>query len=196
MKKDWTGSKVSNIKTMGASNHSNTQRQSDDFYATEPKAVNLLLGLEKFEGSIWECACGAGHLSKEMKRLGYEVLSTDLVYRGYGLGDIDFLKIKMKSQSNIITNPPYKYANEFILKGMDILEKGKKLALFLPIRYLEGKERKLLFQKFPPKTVWVSSSRLKCAPNGEFNKEGSSVSYAWFVWQKGYSGQTQLKWFN
>jgi putative uncharacterized protein (fragment) len=54
-----------------------------------------------------------------------------------------------------------------------------------------------MFDITPPKRVWVSSSRLKCAMNGEFDKmTGSAASYAWFVWEKGFRGDTIVKWFN
>lgn len=197
--KDWTGNSVSYSKTLGASSHSQHERQSHDYYATEPKAVKLLLQLEKFEGDIWECACGEGHLSEEMKRLGYNVFSSDIVNRGYADEIIDFLGIENNTPTNynIITNPPYKYANQFILKSLSLMQENKKLALFLPIRYLEGKERKNIFKNHPPKIIYVSSSRLKCAMNGKFEEmKGSAVSYAWFIWEKGYKGKTQLEWFN
>ena len=67
--KDWTGNSVAYSKTLGASSHSNQEREVNDYYATEPKAVKLLLEIEKFEGSIWECACGEGSLSEEMKKI-------------------------------------------------------------------------------------------------------------------------------
>ncbi|MBT9167422.1 MAG: hypothetical protein DDT19_00760 [Syntrophomonadaceae bacterium] len=80
---------------------------------------------------------------------------------------------------------------------MQVLEIGKKAAFFLPIRYVEGKERKKIFLKYPPKVIYISSSRLKCAINGRFDKTpNSAVSYAWFVWEKGFTGDTILKWFN
>ena len=199
MKKDWTGNSVSYSKTLGASSHSQNEREKHDYYATEPKAVRMLLEIEHFEGKIWECACGEGHLSEEMKRLGREVYSTDIVDRNYPDRIMDFLGIENNEQVdfNIITNPPYRYANEFISKALSIMPRGTKLALFLPIRYLEGKQRKAIFKLMPPKVVYVSSSRIKCAMNGDFNKmTGSAVSYAWFVWEKGHSGDTTLKWFN
>ena len=205
MTKDWTGNHVAYSKTLGASSHADHDREQHDYYATEPKAVRLLLEIEKFEGTIWECACGEGSLSEEMKRLGYEVYSSDLVNRGYG-EQLDFLsdKIELVLSStnktinmNIVTNPPYRYANEFIVRALSIIKTGKKLALFLPIRYLEGKARKKIFAAYPPKKIWVSSSRLICAMNGEFDKQkGSAVSYAWFVWEKGYEGSTIIDWFN
>ena len=197
--KDWKGNSVAYSKTLGASSHVDHDRQAEDYYATEPKAVRMLLQMEEFKGKIWEPACGQGHLSEEMKRLRYEVFSTDIVNRGYGDGEVDFIGIENMNETdmNIITNPPYRYADQFITRSLEILQEGKKLALFLPIRYLEGKARKQIFTHTPPCIVYISSSRLKCAINGEFEKmTGSAVSYAWFVWQKGFNGQTVLKWFN
>ena len=199
MKKDWTGNSNSIYKTLGASNHTDKERQNEDYYATDPKAANFLLQLEDFKGSIWECACGEGHLSEEIKKHGFDVYSTDLIDRGYGNGVFDFLSIEntISIDHNIITNPPYRYANDFILKALSIMKTGKKLALFLPIRYLEGKARKHIFLEHPPKKIYVSSGRIKCAINGDFdNMKGSALSFAWFVWEKGYKGKPTLDWFN
>ncbi|WWU70277.1 NAD(P)-dependent oxidoreductase [Clostridium baratii] len=182
---------------MGASNHSELEREKNDFYATEPKAIELLLELEEFNKNIWECACGEGHLSKVLSDSGYEVLSTDLIDRGYGKGNIDFLKCNKRFNGDIITNPPYKYAKEFILKALELVGEGDKVAMFLKVQFLEGKARKELFKNNPPKKVYVSSSRLNCAKNGEFEKYPSSaIAYAWFVWEKGYKGKTIVEWFN
>lgn len=202
MAKDWTGNAKSIFVCNGASNHSSEDRQQDDFYATEPKALQLLLDIYKFNNSIWECACGAGHLSNVLLDNGYDVLSTDLVYRGFGTGGIDFLNFypEEKNKMDIITNPPYKYAKEFVEHSLDISEQGVNIAMFLKVTFLESKARKMLFEKYPPKIVYVSSSRLQCAKNGDFDTYGkgvgTAVAYAWFIWEKGYSGETVLKWFN
>ena len=110
----------------------------------------------------------------------------------------DFIAIDNTTwQGDIITNPPYKFALEFVRKALAIIPNGHKVAMFLKIQFLEGKARRQLFVSNPPKTVWVSSSRLKCAMNGEFDAVGSSAScYAWFVWEKGYQGDTVVRWFN
>lgn len=185
---------------MGASNHTDKEREQNDYYATEPKAAKLLLEVEKFSPNIWECACGEGHLSKVFEDDGYIVKSTDLIYRGYGTDNIDFLEQTDVFNGDIITNPPYKYASEFIYKALDLIPDNRKVAMFLKIQFLEGKARKKLFQKYPPKVVYVSSSRLLCAKNGEFERMktggGSAVAYAWFVWEKGYTGDTIIKWIN
>lgn len=160
--KDWTGNKASVYKTLAASNHSNSEREKNDFYATDPKAIDLLLEKEKFSDLIWEPACGQGHLSKRLEQNGYEVLSTDLIDRGFGIAGVNFLNQgSAPAGCDIITNPPYKFAVDFTIRALNLLEPGHKLALFLKIQFLEGKERKKLFLNFPPKKIYVSSSRLK-----------------------------------
>ncbi len=199
-KKDWVGNKNSIFKTLGASNHTDKERQEHDYYATEPKAAELLLEVEGFSNNIWECACGEGHLSEVLVNRGYHVRSTDLIDRGYGEGSVDFLKQTEAYNGDIITNPPYKYATEFVYKALELIPAGRKVAMFLKLQFLEGKKRKKLFQEHPPKVIYVSSSRLQCAKNGEFERMkaggGSAVAYAWFVWVKGFKGDPIIKWIN
>ena len=200
MSKDWVGNSNSIYKTLGASNHTDKERQSEDFYATEPKAAELLLELEDFNERIWECACGEGDLAKVFVEHGHKVLSTDLVDRGYGGGGVDFLQCTEVFDGDIITNPPYKYAKEFVEKALELVPDGHKVAMFLKLQFLEGKARRELFEKYPPKTVYVASGRLLCAKNGDFEGMkaggGSAVAYCWYVWQKGYKGDSIIKWFN
>ncbi len=198
MSKDWTGNAASVFKTLGASNHADHERQRDDYYATEPAATEWLCKLEKFQGPILEPACGEGHVAKVLMEHGYEVVSRDLIDRGFGTSGIDFLSDNQQEwQGDVITNPPYKYAIDFVRKAISIISTGRKVAMFLKIQFLEGKTRRALFRTTPPKTVWVSSSRLKCAMNGDFEGVGGSAScYAWFIWEKGWTGDTIVKWFN
>lgn len=197
--KDWTGNNKTAYVCNGASNHSQQDRETDDYYATEPKATELLLENEVFNRNIWECACGEGHINKTLIFHGYNVISTDLVYRGYGEREpLDFLEETLDGfDGDIITNPPYKYAQEFVERAIESIKTGNKVAMFLKLTFLEGKARKELFKKYPPKTVYVSSSRLECAKNGDFNKAGQkAVAYAWYVWEKGFTGDPVIKWIN
>ncbi len=198
--KDWVGNKNSIYKTLGASNHSEKERQINDYYATEPKAIDLLLAEEKFNKNIWEVACGEGHLSERLIAHGYNVKSTDLIDRGYGVGGVDFLNQVEKFDGDIITNPPSSSAASDVYKRQEIIPEGNKVAMFLKIQFLEGKARKELFTKHPPKVIYVSSSRLLCAKNGDFDRMrkagGSAVAYAWFVWEKGFNGDPIIKWIN
>jgi hypothetical protein len=182
---------------LGASNHVKEERQCEDYYATSPHAVDLLLAEEDFSLKVWECACGEGHLSERMKFLGKDVYSSDLIDRGYGDSNIDFLNCIEETTRDIITNPPYKLALEFVQKSLELLRCGGKVAMFLKLTFLEGKKRKQFFISNPPKVLYVSSSRIICAKNGEFDKVTSSaVAYGWYVWEKGFKGETKIKWIN
>lgn len=138
-------------------------------------------------------------MAQVLENNGYEVIATDLIYRGYGDKEsLNFLEETLDNfEGDIITNPPYKYALNFVQKALDSIQIGNKVAMFLKLQFLEGKERKQFFLENPPKVVYVSSSRLKCAINGKFEDMGSSaVAYAWFVWEKGFKGDPIIKWIN
>ena len=189
--KDWIGN-----ASVRNCNIRKTDSEPNDYYATEPRAVELLLEQEHFAQVIWEPACGEGHISKVLKANGYEVISSDLIDRGYGVGGVDFLQSeKHDADVDIITNPPYKYGKEFVAKALDVVAPGHKVAMFLKLTFLEGQGRRALFRDNPPQTVYVSSARLQCAKNGDFFGT-SAVAYAWFVWRKGHPGPTEIKWIN
>lgn len=195
--KDWVGNSSSPFACNGASNYSKQEREKNDFYATDPKAIEMLLNFEKFDKNIWECACGTGNLSRVLKEQEYNVISTDLIDREYQDYCLDFLKFKGKWNGDIITNPPYKYAKEFVFKAMEIIPNGKKVAMFLKLTFLESFGRKELFDKYPPKYLYVSRGRSGCARNGDFvNSHTSAVAYAWYIWEKGYKGEPKVRWFN
>ena len=198
--KDWTGNTRSTHAVLGARNFTEYDRENNDYYATDPYAATLLMEQEKFSPYIWECACGEGHLSKEFEKAGYKVCSSDIVDRGFGRVQ-DFLTSCFPPPLpgfDIITNPPYSKAQDFVEHALDIIDEGHKVAMFLKIQFLEGKARRKLFEKYPPKTVYVSSSRLRCAMNGDFERyaKATAVCYAWYVWVKGYTGDTVIKWIN
>jgi len=200
MTRDWNGNKKSVFTSLGASSHAQEERETHDYYATEPKALELLLELETFSNNIWECACGGGHLSEVFWNAGYNVKSTDLIDRNYASELIDFIGIDNVEMwdGDIVTNPPYKYAEQFVEKALSLIPKGKKVAMFMGIQFLEGKKRREFLKRFPIKTVYVSSSRLNCAKNGDFVKynNNSARCYAWYIWEKGYNGDTIMKLFN
>lgn len=198
MNKDWTGNSRSAHATLGARNYALNERETNDYYATEPKALELLLELETFSPNVWECARGEGHLSEVLKQKGYNTISSDLIDRGYGHSGVDFLKCNKQFDGDIITNPPYKYAKEFVEHALEVVTNGHKVAMFLKVQFLEGKARRKMFEKYPPKTIYVSSSRLRCAMNGDFEKyaKSNAVTYAWFIWEKGFTGEPTIRWFN
>ena len=184
-------------RNIGASNHSLGIREENDFYATDPLAGELLLEILPELNNIWECACGEGHLAKVFNSAGKLAKATDLINRGYG--DVENFLLCSESYRNgdIVTNPPYIYAKQFVEHALSLVDTGRYVCMFLKVLFLEGKARKKLFSQYPPKTVYISSSRINCAKNGDFKSYTSSaIAYAWFVWLKGYQGKTIVEWIN
>ena len=136
-------------------------------------------------------------MAKVFDSVGKLGKATDLVDRGYGATE-DFLLIKESYHNgDIVTNPPYKYAKGFVEHALELVDIGRYVCMFLKVLFLESRSRKELFIKFPPKVIYISSSRINCAKNGDFNTYTSSaIAYAWYVWEKGYAGKSIVEWIN
>lgn len=168
-------------------------REKDDFYATPREVVEALLAVESFDGPIWEPACGDGAISRVLEERGHIVYSSDLVARGYGEGRVDFLMEWKPRSPNIVTNPPFKNAEDFIRHSLRMTT--GKVALLLRLGCLEGIERGKIFRSSPLARVWVFSARVQLWRNGIATSEsGGMVAFAWFVWEHGYVGKPTLGW--
>ncbi len=164
--KDWTGNKNSIFKTLGASNHTDKERETNDFYATSPEAIDLLKKKIDLPKQIVEPACGSGCLSERLVELGHEVKSYDLIDRGYG-EEQDFFKMTeppFDGDFAIVTNPPYKYATDFVLHSLELVPDNSLVCMFLKTTFLESKGRyDKIFATAPP-SGFYSASRGSCAP--------------------------------
>lgn len=184
------------LNTLGASNHSKKQRSELDYYGTAPSATLALLERETFNKNIWEPCAGHHKMSDVLESAGYSVKKSDIFSYGLDHEIIDFLDCIKVFDGDIVTNPPYEFATEFVIKALELIKTGNRVAMFLRTLFLEGQKRyDKIFKENPPKTVYVFSKRQVCSKVDDFT-EGSAVSYAWFVWEKGFSGNTEIKWIN
>ena len=170
-------------------------RAENDLYTTNPIAITLLdeYGYLDKDTIYWECACGKGDLSEELKRLGYTVMSSDLYDYGYGDKGIDFLKCTGRFSGDIITNPPFKVLTEFILKGLELT--NRRLYIFSRLQTLESVNRySKIFKDTPPMYVLPFVKRVPCYKNGDKSRGSSVTPYAWYIWDKNYDGETIVKW--
>jgi hypothetical protein len=115
-----------------------------------------------------------------------------LVITGFGIITIDFKSDLLAD--NIITNPPYKFALEFVLKAKK--QSRKKIAMFLKTVWLESDSRYEMFQDkdFPLKTVYQFSKRVTLYKGGVKMKNSGMIAYAWYVWDKDYVGKPNIEW--
>ena len=171
MAKDYKGGKRSGCYGLGASNRSKRTREELDFYATPPTAVERLLNkLDELEielpKKILEPAVGMGHIAFVLKDHGYKIEAMDIIDRGFENTKIqNFLELEECSSDAIITNPPYAFGAEFVLKALDLLKKNQYCCMLLKIQFLEGKERaELLYRAgLNPEYILVFPDRINCA---------------------------------
>lgn len=109
----------------------------------------------------------------------------------------DYLNFKAPLRYNYaIGNPPYKLAEEFILKSLDITTDDGTIIFLLKLAFLEGKARcRGLFKKYPPSTVHVLAQRPSFDGSGKTN----DYAFAVYVWNKqliGRNRETRLKWMD
>ena len=205
--KEWNGNSKSVQVMLGMSTTWHPeQRAEGDYYTTDPEAVRALLRVHKrvfggiklkLNNVIWEPACGCGNISKVLEEYGLEVLSTDLVDRGYGVSGIDFLETKKLPErcDTIITNPPYKYANEFIQHSLELLPRGGLACFFLNLNYLSGQKRyNEIYSRHDLLEVIVFSNRVHCYKNNIKTGHSSPVNYGWFVFEKDYNDVPYIMW--
>ena len=233
------------FKTIGATNHRSDgelslggRRVEHDFYATDPIAIDRLESKFCIPQFVWECACGTGCLSERLKDHGHDVVSTDLVDRGYGTGGVDFLGGRSQGRAlscgegdgengmnglngddvvkniveemrrrrergeevAILTNPPFLYCTDFVLRGLELLPVGGYLIYLMRTLCLEGVERyEKIYRLHRPKGIYQMIGRLLCAKNGDFFGSRESLgkgaqAYAWYVWKKGVTRGTVVDW--
>lgn len=170
-------------------------REVHDFYPTHHGATKALLRRETFHPLIWEPACGAGDISTVLEANNYLVRSSDLYDYGFGELDVDFLhQVKTDRPRDIITNPPFKYAQDFVEHALSLTQ--GKVAMFLRLAFLESIARKTFFERSPPATVYIMSRRVPMWRGEVSDKSSSMMAMAWFVWDKHHKGDATIKWID
>lgn len=172
---------------------------SANFYPTPPEATRALLSVERFKGSIWEPACGKGHIAEVLKATGHHVVATDLNDWGYGFAGVNFLSEPRARAGHIITNPPYGrgLADAFILKALSLVPPGGKVAMLLNLASLAHPARTPFWNSAPPARVWAIDS-VVCWPDPERAppRHFSDQRYCWAVWEPQHNGPTVLGWLS
>ena len=169
-----------------------------DFYPTPPQATRALLSVERFNGTIWEPACGDGAISKVLLAQGCMVISTDLVYRGFGTGGVNFLTETRTRARNIVTNPPYGngLADAFVRHALRLVAPvGGSVAMLLNLASLAHPVRHHQWTRQPPAAVYILDE-LTCWPNGIARGFAAEHRYCWAVWRPGPRGRPSLWWLS
>lgn len=170
-----------------------SERAANDWYVDEPQAIEALLRVERFSGISHDPACGSGTIPRGMKAAGVDCYGRDLIDRGYASATRDFLACDFAEEpvANIVCNPPFNLAREFIDKALAIA--SHKVAMLLPLTFLEGQRKAAWLQAKPLARVHVFTWRINMPPGellmaGKVELGGGKKCFAWFVFEHGWQG--------
>jgi hypothetical protein len=175
--------------------HRHVER-GDDFYATPPAAVQALLSVYQPSHRIWEPACGDGAIVKVLRAAGHDVIATDLNDWGcpQSSARVDFLMERAAPPQCrcIITNPPYRLAEQFIAHALRLVP---EVAMLCRLAFLESARRTQLLERSGLHRVIVFRDRLPMMHRHGWTgpKNSSSTAFAWFCWSRGYTGLPTLE---
>lgn len=174
-------------------------KDSPDNFPTPPWATRAILQdlscrFDLKSQSCLEPACGAGHMSKVLNEYFQSVSSSDLYNYGFG-GESDFLTHFYGEDMYdwVITNPPFRSAEDFVIKALDVAQIG--VACLVRTGFLESVGRyDRLFSNIPPTFVAQFSERVPMVKGRLDMKATTATAYAWMVWEKHNIGTSRLQW--
>jgi len=161
------------------------EKKTFDFYPTEPYYPKKLLQLERIDGTVLEPAAGDGAMVNVLKAAGLDVTGQDYKDYGGGFPLVDFMFFDEKgTYDNVITNPPFSLFTEFASKALGVAR--KKVALIYYPGGMCSYKVSTFLKAHPPKVVYLLVKKMTV------NGKPSIFNHCWIVWDKEYTGPTQL----
>lgn len=153
--------------------------KGDEFFPTAEGTTRALVPVLRKIGwpnGVWENACGEGHISKQLIAAGFDVFSTNLTDRGYGVRGLDFLATNHSPMPSIVTNPPFSLGDEFLVHALTVLE-IEHVAMLLPNGIFHAQDRVKLFHLHRPSLILPLTWRLDVTGAG-----APTMNCCWYVW--------------
>lgn len=178
-------------------------RDPHDWYVEPPECSAALFICEDFVGTVWDPACGLGRIISSAQTAGYKAFGSDIVQRSdHCIKEVDFLRQDTACEGdNIVSNPPFGIAEDFVRKAIDLVPRGGKVAMLLPLVWLSGFSTKRDWLPTSPLYKFYPISPRPSMPPGRVIEEGikpgnGTKDFAWFVWMKGYNGEPTVQFMN
>lgn len=169
--------------------------RKDDLYGTPPEATLALLRVEKLPHRLWEPCAGRGAIVDVLRAAGHEVIAGDLVDYGRPTQFTrrDFLMERKAPDGceTIVTNPPFKLAEEFVERALELCP---VVIMLLRLAFLESDRRRGILEGRGLARVHIFRKRLPMMHRDgwEGRKANSGMAFAWFCWNRAHVGPTEL----
>jgi hypothetical protein len=177
--------------TTGGNRAHALKHRRDDLYETPPEAVEALLRIEQLPHRLWEPACGRGAIVNVLRAAGHECIGSDLVDYGDPTHFYrrDFL-MERKAPDGceaIVTNPPFKLAQQFVEHALDLCP---RVVMLLRWAFMESDRRTSILEDRGLARIHVFRKRLPMMHRAEWEgpRASSSMTFAWFCWDRAHHG--------
>lgn len=172
------------------------ERDEHDWYVEPEWCSQRLFEREIFLGDVTDPACGMGRIVLAAREVGLAAGGMDLIDRGYGYLQGDFMQLETVLFDNIVSNPPFSIAEEFARKALR--QTKRKVALLLPANWVQGDRRSRWLAQTPLLRVYFITPRPSMPPGRVIEagvKPGNGTTdYCWMVWEHGYFGPPRIDW--
>ncbi len=173
-----------------------TSRESLDDYPTPPWAVRAFFEyvepkLRNRKLVFREPACGRGHMVRTLlENRKFAVDASDIKDYGSGYREQDFLNdfVGGDKYDVLFTNPPYKAANDFVVRGLSEARVG--IAVLVKTLWLEGGKNVptsrwcRVLRDTPPTRIAIVSARMPARKGAVIQRQASFISHSWVWWNK------------
>jgi hypothetical protein len=165
-----------------------------ELYETPPEATRALLRVEQIPHGIWECAAGCGAIVRVLRGAGHAVIASDIVPYDFPLHFVqDFLTTTTAPVATdmVLTNPPYRYAAEFVTHALKLCP---KVILLCRLAFLESERRSPILDRGQLARIHVFRDRLPMMHRSTWTgpKASSAIAFAWLVWDANHTGPTTI----
>lgn len=166
-----------------------------DLYETPAVATLALLRVERLPHWLWEPAAGRGAMVRVLRAAGHHVLASDL--EDYGdpthFSGYDFLKEARAPNGcqGIVTNPPFKLAEEFVAHALEL---APLVIMLLRLAFMESARRTPILEGRGLARIHVFRKRLPMMHRDQWagRKANSGMAFGWFVWDRAHIGPTTI----
>jgi hypothetical protein len=170
-------------------------KEEHGFYIEPQWCSERLFKVKKFDGAIWDPACGIGRVAEAARRAGYRTIATDMIDRGYPRLDtcVDFLCCESSRAQNIVCNPPFDICDQFVRRALHLA--GGKVAMIWLARRLNAAR---WLANTPLARVYLLTPRPSMPPGqvivASEKPSGSSQDFGWLVFERSHVGPADLRW--
>jgi hypothetical protein len=176
--------------------------RKDDLYETPEVAVHALLRAEPLlqqPRNIWDPAAGRrGNIVNVLRAGGHHVLASDLVDYGVPITPPAYYRVDFLMEHRlpdgveiILTNPPFKLAEEFVAHALELCP---LVVMLLRLAFLKSERRCGILEGRGLARVHVFRKRIPMMHRDGWQgrKANSGMAFAWFVWDRSYGGPTTI----